>query len=809
MKAIATKQPTNESVKQNKSGEKGRSRSISPLSTGMPLLQRKCACGGGCPRCKDELGIQTKLKISEPGDKYEQEADRIADEVMRMPEPTIHRQVELEEEEMVQRKAIANPITPLQRRSTDQDQPSEVPPIVHEVLRSPSQPLDPDTRAFMETRFGYDFSQVEVHTDAQASESARGVNALAYTVGRDVVFGAGQYAPRTSQGQKLLAHELTHVVQQAAGVAHTPETISEDNSPYEREAKQTADLISRSSQRVVVTQRHTPIQIARDNGRTSSTATSSNVSLVEISCGANTITFHTNAGIRTYELTSCDLSDGDYTARVTVSGNNVDFDLGETGSATRFDFSYRIAPGQPNPSTFFGSQASVHIVASSGFGTNDGGINVLAEVPIIFVADPLDLPFGIGRPSAISTISLAGAAGAEGSLGGTDQNLLSDLSGYPLTSIGLAGNVLASGDLSWLSSGDAARRVLSREYWSPFVPSRGNTMPLDRVLNELPRDLAPRIEAELAAGANRPLSWLRRGFTEAELRSIPDLVRRLNERGVSSLSAQEFTMLQRAAGIHGGLSGGSTPGAPFASYTRPSHPLPSWSESQYRVRVEMPRSAVLDLSAPNEFNQGLERLLNVDEAEFLATANHEGRLVSVQRMTGSGEASFLMRHSGKIRWGGRALFVVGLAVSAYRIANATPEERPVVFAEEGGGMAGGALGTGGAVAGCLLLGVATGGVGLFVCGLAGGIVGGALGSTIAGSVMRGLQEASPPCPSCHALQREWEANRSFSGLRSMGLLRTPNSNLSDDLPGSPAILTPEEISMVRRWLEENRSVTTP
>jgi hypothetical protein len=89
MRTFATKQPTNESTKQKKNRDKGRSRSISALSTGMPLLQRKCACGGGCPRCKEELGIQTKLKISEPGDKYEQEADQIADEVMRMPEPSV------------------------------------------------------------------------------------------------------------------------------------------------------------------------------------------------------------------------------------------------------------------------------------------------------------------------------------------------------------------------------------------------------------------------------------------------------------------------------------------------------------------------------------------------------------------------------------------------------------------------------------------------------------------------------------------------------------------------------------------------
>jgi len=78
-------------------------------------------------------------------------------------------------------------------------QSSAVPPVVNEVLRSPGRPLDATTRALMESSFGYDFSRVQVHTDARAAESARAVNALAYTVGRDVVFGAGQYDP-SSQG---------------------------------------------------------------------------------------------------------------------------------------------------------------------------------------------------------------------------------------------------------------------------------------------------------------------------------------------------------------------------------------------------------------------------------------------------------------------------------------------------------------------------------------------------------------------------------------------------------------------------------
>lgn len=105
----------------------------------------------------------------------------------------------------------------LQRQAVNQSGPDVAPPIVHEVLRSPGRPLDPAARAFMEPRFGQDFSQVRVHTDARAVESARLVNASAYTVGRDVVFGAGQYTTSTAAGRRLLAHELTHVVQQRPG----------------------------------------------------------------------------------------------------------------------------------------------------------------------------------------------------------------------------------------------------------------------------------------------------------------------------------------------------------------------------------------------------------------------------------------------------------------------------------------------------------------------------------------------------------------------------------------------------------------
>lgn len=168
--------------------------------------------------------IQTKLAINEPGDSFEQEADRVADMVMRMPEPTVQREcatcggkslTDSECPECEKKKQGLGGT--LQRLSTLGDSAAGMaaPPIVSQVLSSSGQPLPAHTRAFMEERFGHDFSRVRVHADAAAEQSARDVNAHAYTVGHNIVFGAGQFAPGTSAGRRLMAHELTHVVQQS------------------------------------------------------------------------------------------------------------------------------------------------------------------------------------------------------------------------------------------------------------------------------------------------------------------------------------------------------------------------------------------------------------------------------------------------------------------------------------------------------------------------------------------------------------------------------------------------------------------
>ena len=365
------------SAKSQEPASRQNANSYTPVSS---LLQRKCACGGAsglsgsCSECETKkmlgLPLQTKLRINEPGDAYEQEADRMAEQVMRMAQPThdssevgaaahvqrritddtgastmnVPRQEEAngqptgeaapptvggedkeedsrcpswrQDPQSISKRAAENyarndmnppsqatvekidcepprangnygcyvhfsdglvvrvivrakdivvgtgpgpfttltppPGTPLcfydyhcpegllvlTKRECKSAKPaaSSGPTLVGQrqaapgasaaldaaprggpVLGTAGQPLDAATRSFFAARFGHDFANVRVHADAAAAESAHSVHALAYTVGRDIVFGAGQYAPSTSAGRRLIAHELTHVVQQSGG----------------------------------------------------------------------------------------------------------------------------------------------------------------------------------------------------------------------------------------------------------------------------------------------------------------------------------------------------------------------------------------------------------------------------------------------------------------------------------------------------------------------------------------------------------------------------------------------------------------
>ena len=131
----------------------------------------------------------------------------------------------------------------LQRRASGSAEAAAAPPLVHQVLRSPGKPLDAGARAFFEPRFGHDFSKVRIHADAQANESAQSVNALAYTVGSQIVLGAG-YQAEAASDTELLAHELTHVVQQSQANENPASLrVGEIDSPFEKEADHMARAV--------------------------------------------------------------------------------------------------------------------------------------------------------------------------------------------------------------------------------------------------------------------------------------------------------------------------------------------------------------------------------------------------------------------------------------------------------------------------------------------------------------------------------------------------------------------------------------
>ena len=175
-----------------------RKRAVTPVAR--PVLQRKCACGnqavggGECSECQKK-------------------------------------------NHALQRKAM---------NSGKGEWDSAIPPVVHDVLNSTGEPLNESTRAFMEPRFGHDFSGVRVHTDARAAESAGAVNAHAYTVGEDVVFAPGQYQPSTERGNALIAHELSHVLQQEGASGETAKAISNPADASEREADAVAGGVLRN-----------------------------------------------------------------------------------------------------------------------------------------------------------------------------------------------------------------------------------------------------------------------------------------------------------------------------------------------------------------------------------------------------------------------------------------------------------------------------------------------------------------------------------------------------------------------------------
>ena len=337
--------------------------------------------------------IQAKLKISQPGDAYEQEADRVADEILRMQDPQMSNlapppeQLQRacstcagggsdcsdcanDDEKLLRKEAESGGSAQPQEAHPNFTQQGTLPGHNHsgrrlaefpniessiDQLRGGGRPLAEAERAFFEPRFGHDFRRVRVHIDSGATTTARAIHARAYTAGRDIVFGSGEYAPGTVEGRRLLAHELAHVVQQSGGI--------------ERQIQRTVDN-------------------------------------VEINCADSQIRFDHDGDTTSYTLDTCNVTDGTYDAGVTLGRNMVDFDLGVTAPGTQFDFHYSIAPGQPTPNTFFAGQRRVNItcthVSRSGTGLGDIHFNarrLTAQEFQELTGQPIDtIPEGVMVP---------------------------------------------------------------------------------------------------------------------------------------------------------------------------------------------------------------------------------------------------------------------------------------------------------------------------------------------------------------------------------------------------------------------------
>ena len=181
--------------------------------------------------------FQPKLTINQPNDIYEQEADAVADKIMRM-----------KDVEMLQAKV--SPLTVQRKCAACEEEENNVqmkgegntggiitaPSSVSKVIGSGGLSLDAGIRSFMESRFGYDFGNVQLHNDSSAHQSSAEINALAYTYGNHVVFGEGKYQPNTNSGKQLLAHELAHVIQQGNSVPFVQKKDDWDFTPADYDA---------------------------------------------------------------------------------------------------------------------------------------------------------------------------------------------------------------------------------------------------------------------------------------------------------------------------------------------------------------------------------------------------------------------------------------------------------------------------------------------------------------------------------------------------------------------------------------------
>ena len=615
--------------------------------------------------------VQPKLAINTPGDRYEVEADAMAETVMRMPAcgtketpvtgliaSSVQRKCTACEEEEKHKKDVMRKTE--NAGGGSQSQAAEAPGIVGQVLNTPGQPLEAGTRDFMEGRFRRDFGQVRIHTDTTAQRSAGAVNALAYTVGNHIVFNGQQYAPDSYNGKKLLAHELTHVIQQR-GATH------------QRLARQTPPATTPASVAAVTAQELLDRLVLSVRGFTNSAP---GVDAAAVVPGVGKAL---GTGYQTYGAVQL----------INSEGNQILTGIGAY-----------LGGGDPHAE----AAAIAALERALPPGTDLTGARMMV------VVDQAPCP---NCASALETFA-------------TEKGIAKMEVYVPerpsLTKPGVSASPKTTARTSFQEGRTATAKLLStKEFPPPGTSAPGGTTEPAPV-TETPAPLAdtpppvteatPPVGKGPTAGASPRTTQVRVG-TEVKVLSM------VEQPNVATISEIEIVFNQGLQDVNSGLPASS--GLPKRIVIRTTQAPNGALVAAESITGE-----------PAALAEGLARQLLPSAGEALAgdaagVAGGEGAGLAGGASKGlSGPSAGLVKG---LRWGGLALFAV---VTGYQLITATPAQRPRVVVAAAGGFASGALGT--YVACNLVLDLETLGWGLLICGFVAGGISGYAGSEAAGAI---------------------------------------------------------------------------
>ena len=531
-------------------------------------------------------------------------------------------------------------------------------------------PIPQYIRSKLEHTLGTDLSHVRVHSDKRANTAARALQAQAFAHKNNIYLAKGQ----CSDDLGLMAHESTHVVQQSKTDLHryAPEDV----------------LNSSITEGFALSLGDEDLRLAYGLAMSALASSSSNSPEHDALSGNRTILAAEGAA------RGIDLSEH----------SELSEDMIETQDSIPIIY-------EAEEITSFDMEGDVGISDATGGRPDIPELTIPSNPGIISQDDPGSSNlFGVSTFGTSSGMSSHMLAMGEHVAMGTD--------GRAMT---MFGNQTGRGAFT-----PTLRGMTSRSYWGSFMP-RPRTTELDRIVNQVPRDLDPYYSTVRrglpSPGSGRDIRLVA-NVTDDQLATIPRLIRQYN---AGTISRAERNMLIELARYH---ANGTPRSSPLVSYMIPDSPAPNVGARLFRVRIRVPTTQA--------FNHLFE---NAEEFEFLLSMDHEGQVTQVspgsQPMTSSTASrttQFLARHGNKIRWAGRIVIVASAAYGGYRVATASEDQRGRVAGEELGGLAMGAAGTALAGAGCVALGIATGGLALFACGLVGGVALGALGRYAGGEI---------------------------------------------------------------------------